>query len=116
VPELEASEQFSFNRSLGAESEELGVKLWQQLFPRISEIQAKLDGPYAAVVEERSSLRLDDRYLGAWRGGGLHRGAMATAADALRTVQSILKANEVPMTALYPLLRAAVENASLAGE
>jgi len=107
-------ESSRFNRALSVENEELGMKLWQSMFPRIDEILAKLDGPYAAVVEERSSLRLDDRYLGAWRGGGLHRGAMATAGDALRTVQGILEKNEVPMTALYPLLRAAVENASLA--
>jgi hypothetical protein len=108
------SKPFDFNQSVLAEHEELGVRLWQTLFSRITEIQEKLDGPYTSVIEERSSLRLDDRYLGAWRGGGLHRGAMATASDALRTVQSILAQDEVPMTALYPLLRAAVENASLA--
>jgi hypothetical protein len=108
------SRPFNFNRALDAHTEEQGVTLWRLMFPRISEIQEKLDGPYTAVVEERSSLRLDDRYLGSWRGGGLHRGAMATAADALRTIRAILETNEVPMTALYPLLRAAVENSALA--
>lgn len=110
----DASAPSAFNRKLSDENEALGMEMWHRAFPRIAEIEEKLDGPYTAVVEERSSLRLDDRYLGAWRGGGLHVGAMATAADALKTVQAILETNSVPMTALYPLLRAAIENAALA--
>jgi hypothetical protein len=103
-----------FNRSLSALSEEMGVALWRSLFPRIDAAQQKVEGPYVAVIEDRSSLRLDDRYLAAWRGGSLHRTAMNAALDALMTIKLVLEANVLPMTALYPMLRAVIECGSLA--
>jgi hypothetical protein len=109
---------FEFNRASAPGSEQMAVALWQQMFPRIQECWNKLDGVYM-VVEDRSSLRLDDRYLGWWRGGSLHRTAMTAAFDALRSVQTILESvidgtGMLPMSALYPVLRAAIESAALA--
>ncbi len=67
------------------------------------------------MVEDRSSLRLGDPYLGAWRGGGLVTGILAASGDALRTLlEFILPEGNTPMTVLYPLLRAGLETAALA--
>lgn len=114
VTSPDTPEAFDFNRALGAGYEEMGVVVWEALFPRIEDARAKLHGEYVAVVEPRSSLALDDPYLGAWRAGGLHVGAMSAALDSLMTIQRILEVRELPMTALYPMLRAAIENASVA--
>jgi hypothetical protein len=116
---LEAVEQFNYNRSLGQDSEALAIAIWQSLFPRIQETASKMQGVYVAVVDDRSSLRLDDRYLGRWRTGSLHVTAMSAAMDALLAVQTILEPvisgeGALPMSALYPVMRAAIESASLA--
>lgn len=108
-----------YNRMIAPGSEELAVRLMQLMFPRIEDAWQKLDGVYVQVVEPRSSLRLDDRYLGRWRSGGLHVTAMFAAVDALMAVQTILKpviagTGSLPMSALFPMIRAAIESASLA--
>lgn len=111
--------EFEFNRAISPDSEEVGIALLRLLFPRIAEAEAKLKGEFVAVVDDRSSLRLDDRYLGRWRTGSLHGTAMSASVDALMAVQTILEpvltgAGDLPMSALYPVLRAALESASLA--
>ena len=108
-----------YNRMIAPGSEELAVRLMQLMFPRIEDAWQKLDGVYVQVVEPRSSLRLDDRYLGRWRSGGLHVTAMFAAVDALMAVQTILEpviagSGSLPMSALFPMIRAAIESASLA--
>jgi len=108
-----------YNRVIAPGSEEMAVDLMQLLFARIEEAWQKVDGVYVQVVEARSSLRLDDRYLGWWRSGGLHVTAVFAAVDALKAVQTILEpviagTGSLPMSALYPMIRAAIESASLA--
>jgi hypothetical protein len=103
-----------FNRSLEVGDPGTGVALWQMMFPRIDEIGKKMQGEYVAVVDPGSSLGLDDRYLGTWRNGGLHVSALNAAYDSLVAIRTLLETGELPMTALYPMLRAAIENASLA--
>jgi hypothetical protein len=66
------------------------------------------------VIEERSSLGLDSTYLGAWAGGGIQQSALSAAHSSLSTVRVVLEAGTMPMTGLYPLLRAAIESSSLA--
>ncbi|HEY8913506.1 hypothetical protein [Lacisediminihabitans sp.] len=39
---------------------------------------------------------------------------MGAAVDALVTAQTVLEQNVLPMTAMYPIMRAAMENAALA--
>jgi len=103
-----------FNREIPEELEDLGWKMIQAEFPKIDEIERKLNTEYM-VIEPRSSLDLDDRYLGGYRGGSLHRSAVGAGTDALNTICAIIRdAGVLPMTGLYPLLRAAIENASLA--
>jgi len=93
----------------------MGMKLLGAFWERLDEAKAKVDGPYLAVIDDRSSLRLDDRYLGAWRGGGLATGALNAAVDALQTIRVLMtEARVVPMMAIYPLLRMVIENAALA--
>ena len=116
IPEVPG---FSFNRAMGEDSEAVGEALIARLLPRIDEAYRKLSGEYVAVVEDRSSLRLDDRYLGAWRTGSLHGTAMSAAGDALLTIKTVLepvlsREGALPMSALYPMIRAALESASLA--
>ena len=108
-----------YNRVVAPGSEEMAVHLMQLTFPRIEEAWHKLDCAYVKVVEARSSLRLDDRYLGWWRSGGLHVTSMFAAVDALKAVQTILEpvitgTGSLPMSALFPMIRAAIESASLA--
>lgn len=110
----EPERRTEFNREFGPEMDEIGMAICRALFPRIADALSKFQGVYVAVVEERSSMKLDSRYLGAWRGGGLERTAMNAAIDSLQTVQLILETNTIPMLGLYPLLRAAIESASLA--
>jgi hypothetical protein len=110
---------FSYNRSMPADSEKMALDLLPMLFTRIAEARGRLDGPYVQIVDDRSSLRLDDRYLGTWRGGGLHVSAMQASIDALMTVQTILESvvtgeGKLPMAALYPVIRTAMECAALA--
>jgi hypothetical protein len=100
-------------------SEQMAVRLWRLAFGRIADAKTKLDGAYVHVVEERSSLRLDDRYLGTWRGGSLHVSAMQASVDALMTVQAILEdvlsgTGSLPMSGLYPIIRTSIECAALA--
>ena len=116
---MPTQEPFSYNRNSLIETEDTAVSVMLTLFPRVAEAREKLEGVYVRVVEDRSSLRLDDRYLGQWRGGTQIVTAMQIAWDALHTLQSILeeaihKGGEIPMAALYPILRAAIENSSLA--
>lgn len=102
-----------YNRQGTPEEEIIGRQLLEAQFPRLDEIHAQIDGPYMEV-EPRSSLAIDDGYLGAYRGGMLQRGPINASWDALNTVRLVLKSNELPMTGMYPLLRAAIENAALA--
>lgn len=107
-----------FNRVLPAESEAQAEVVLRLAFTRIEATWEKLDSAYMAV-EDRSSLRLDDRYLGAWRGGALHRSAMLASADSLRAARTILervldRQDALPMVALFPIIRTAMECASLA--
>lgn len=109
---------FDYNRRMPAGSEAAAVSIWRALFPRITYAMDRINGPYVEVVEERSSLRLDDRYLGPWRGGGLHRTALAAAGDSLLFLKAHLASvtegsADLPMSALYPVLRTAIESASL---
>ncbi|WP_426625347.1 hypothetical protein ACPPVW_04565 [Leifsonia sp. McL0607] len=103
---------FDFNKPPDEERERLGIALWAQMFPTIDELRAKLDGPYM-LVQPGSTLDVDDQFLGRWRAGGLQGGAMAASMDALLTARMILEAGTLPITALYPVFRAAIENASL---
>jgi hypothetical protein len=110
---------FDFNRTLAPESEAIAVALWRSLSPRIAQAKERLDGPYVSVIEHRSSLGLDARYLGPWRAGSLHITAMAAAADSLLAVDTDLqliarKEMSLPMSAYYPVLRTAIESAALA--
>jgi len=114
MPNAESPDEFDFNRTMGEGTEEFGVRVWHLLFPRIEDAERKLQGEYVQVVEDRSSLALDDRYLGRWRTGNLHTSAMSASLDSLLTVKSLLESNVLPMTALYPMLRSAIENAALA--
>lgn len=107
-----------FNRVLPAESEAQAEVVLRLSFARIQATWEKVDGTYM-VVEDRSSLRLDDRYLGTWRGGALHRSPMLAAADSLRAARTILervldRQDALPMVALFPIVRTAMEGASLA--
>jgi len=111
--------EFEFNRTMNPSTEGMAVAIWRALFPRIKETEAKMTGEYVAVVEDRSTLRYDDRYLGRWRTGALHVTGISAAVDALRMVQTILEPvaegkDALPMSALYPVLRSAIESASLA--
>lgn len=121
-PEVDASKgagKFNFNRTLSPHTEQVAVAVWEPLSGRVDEARDKFNGPYVSVVEDRSSLRMDDRYLGAWQSGSLHVTAMSAAVDALHHVQTVLRSvvsegAGLPMSALYPVLRTAVESASLA--
>jgi hypothetical protein len=97
------------------EQERLGWMFIGMVWPRVDELDRLISGPYM-TVELGSSLALDRTFMGPWRGGGLEVGALNAALDALKTVRLLLDRDErvVPMTGLYPVLRAAVENASLA--
>lgn len=100
-------------------SERMAVDIWKLAAERIAEAKAKLNGEYVQVVEPRSSLKLDDRYLGSWRGGSLHVTAMQSSVDALLAVSTLLEGviggtGALPMTALYPMIRTAIESAALA--
>ena len=118
-PEPAPRQPPQYNREIAAGTEQMAVALWRRDFVRIQEAQEKTVGEYVQVIEDRSSLRLDDQYLGKWRTGTLHTSALGTAADALNTVQLILEpvangTGGLPMTGLYPVLRAAIEGAALA--
>lgn len=108
-----------FNRSIAPGFENVAVVIWRRLFTRIDDAKSKIEGPYVQVVESRSSLRLDDRYLGRWRTGTLHTTALNAAVDSLITVKTILEPvargdAALPMSGLYPMLRAAIESGALA--
>lgn len=108
-----------YNREMTAGTEKVAMTMWRQDFVRIQEALAKTNGLYMQVIEDRSSLKLDERYLDKWRAGTLHASALGTAADALNTTQMILEpvangTGRLPMTGLYPVLRAAIESAALA--
>ena len=110
----EPTKVYDFNHGVASGYQDVAVAHWQLMFPRIEEATRKLESTYVAVVEDRSSLRCDDRYLGRWRNGGHHVGAMQVARDSLMTVQGLLERGELAMAALYPMLRAVIENSSLA--
>ena len=119
MSDTESPQRPEYNREIAAGTEQVAMRIWRQDFVRIQEALAKTNGPYMQVTEDRSSLRLDERYLGKWRAGTLHTSALGTAADALNTAQIILAPVEdgtggLPMTGLYPVLRAAIESAALA--
>jgi hypothetical protein len=115
---------YEFNRSLGPDAEQEAIRIWISLYPRVDEADLKLKGAYLAVVEPRSTLNLDNRYLGPWQGGALHTAPMGMALDALQTVRRLLEAGSgpeteterepIPMASIYSLLRTAIENAALA--
>ncbi len=115
----EKPQRFDYNRTMSPESEAVAIEVWKSLFPRIDQAAAKTAGEYVVVVDEKSSLRYDDRYLGWWRSGGLHVTGMSASMDALLAVKAILEraidgTGELPMAALYPMIRASIESASLA--
>ena len=109
----------NWNRTMGESTEQTGLAILRAQRPRIELAFTRLnDGGYM-YTEPRSTLALDDPYLGQWREGALHRVAMSAAVDGLLAVQSIIEGaadgrNKLPMTALYPILRSIIENASLA--
>lgn len=108
-----------YNRTLGATAEADAVAIWRAQFPRIEELHTRVNGDYVSEVEDRSSLRLDARYLGRWRGGSLYETPLTAAADHLLTAKTLLEPlhtgqGALPMVGMYPLLRAAIESASLA--
>ena len=104
---------------MGESTEQTGLAILRAQRPRIELAFTRLnDGGYM-YTEPRSTLALDDPYLGQWREGALHRVAISAAVDGLLAVQSIIEGaadgrNDLPMTALYPILRSIIENASLA--
>ena len=105
----------NWNRQLSEATEIAGLEVLREYWPRVEEAFARVnDGGYMHA-EPRSTLRLDDRYLGVWSEGALHQVALNAAIDGLLTVKTLIQdAESVPMTALYPVLRASIENASLA--
>ena len=105
----------NWNRQSSEAAETAALEVLRAHWPRVEEAFRRLnDGGYIQA-EPRSTLKLDDRYLGIWMEGALHRVAIAAAVDGLLTVQSLIEdAETVPMTALYPVIRASIENASLA--
>ncbi len=110
---------YPYNRLIAEGSEQVAVALWRLTFDRVAEAKDKLEGVYVQVVDDRSSLRLDDRYLGTWRTGSLHVTAMQASVDALMTVRTILQPvstgdNLLPMSGLYPIIRASLESSALA--
>ena len=114
----QGSDSFPFNRSIAQGCEQMTVTLSQLTFMRTAAPKAKLDGVYLQVAEDRPSLRLDDRYLATWRTGCLHVAAMQVAVDSLLPVQAILETviagtAILPMSGLYPVLRAAIESEAL---
>lgn len=105
----------NWNRQSSHGTEIAGLEILSAAWPRVEEAHRRLnDGGYMHA-EPRSTLRLDDQYLGIWTEGGLHRVAIAAAVDSLLTVRSLIEdARSVPMTALYPIIRSGIENAALA--
>jgi hypothetical protein len=95
------------------DEERLGQEIYESLMPRISKLAAIMSDGYMHA-EPRSSLSLDNKYLGAYRGGGLYKGPLSSALDGLRTIEIILGQNVLPMTSLYPLLRGVYENSATA--
>ena len=111
----DAPKRADWNREYGDAADHMGLQLINAYSPRIDEVAAKQNGEYMAVIEDRSSLQLDDRYVGAWRGASLSAMSMGAALDSLQTLRAlVLEAKVIPMTGLYPTLRAVVENAALA--
>lgn len=104
-----------WNRQVGETTETAGLQQLNALWPRLDVAFSRLNGGGYMHAEPRSTLKLDDRYLGIWGEGTLHQVAINAALDGLLTVRSmIVDAETVPMTALYPVLRASIENAALA--
>lgn len=115
MPDPDEQQPTPWNHEYGPEVDDLGMKLMDSYVPRLDDIDNKVKGPYVLVVEDRSSLQLDDRHLGAWRGGQQIVAALQAANDALLTLRMlVIEHRTIPMTALYPLLRACIESASLA--
>lgn len=104
----------SWNDEETPEREAVASILFDSAWPKIDALEAKVLGDYM-VVEPESTLAVDITFLGPWR-DGLIRSAINSSFDALKTVQFLLDRNPrvLPMTGLYPLLRSAIENASLA--
>lgn len=116
-PTFEA-EQFSADPWVSEESPEqeaTALALLEVAWRRLDDIDTYLSGP-TMKIDPGSSLALDARHLGPYRGGGLYRSALNSSFDALRTVRLILDREDrtYPMSGLYPLLRAGLENAALA--
>ena len=104
-----------FHKAYSPEANAHGRLLIQGLYPRIDMVRNQVNGPYVAQIDDRSSLRLDDRYLGAWRGGTLHSQAMTFALDNLETIKTVIENGpaRLPIVGLFPLLRAVQENSAL---
>lgn len=97
------------------EQDAVAFALFDVAWSHLDDIEVYLNGQDMRV-DSGSSLYLDARHLGPYRGGGLHRSALSSSFDALRTVRLILDTQDriIPMTGLYPLLRSGLENAALA--
>jgi len=103
----------SYLRKESCEDARLGQEIYESFLPRISKLTETMSGGYMHV-DPRSSLSLDNKYLGAYRGRALYTGPLSSTLDALRTIEIILGQNVLPMTSLYPLLRGVYENAATA--
>lgn len=110
-----SSDPVNWNRQTPEATEVAGLERLRVLWPRIEKAFDRLNNGGYMYAEPRSTLKLDDRNLGIWTEGALHRVAISAAVDGLLTVKSLIDdAETVPMTALYPVIRASIENASLA--
>jgi hypothetical protein len=103
----------AFNSSPNGAHRARAIAIWESQFPALDDMLDRLHGPHMRI-EARSSLDLDDRYLGSWGGGGLQQSALAAAHSSLVTAQTVLESGSLPMTGLYPLFRTALESSSLA--
>jgi len=82
---------------------------------RVDGAAEKIRGGYLLDVEDKSSLRIDSRFLGAWRNGYLPVGALTAALDALETLRAlIVDAKSIPMLGAYPVIRAVFETSATA--
>lgn len=97
------------------EQEATALRLLDVAWSRLDDVERYLKSA-SMRIDPGSSLALDGRHLGPYRGGGLYRSALNSSFDALQTVRLLLDRDDrvFPMSGLYPLLRSGLENAALA--
>ncbi len=98
-----------------AEQEAAALLVIRSSWPRLVAAEEFLAGA-KMTADASSSLGIDTAYLGPI-GSGLHHAALNSAVDALRTTRALLDTEgqvTFPLMGLYPLFRAALENAALA--